>query len=56
MIGQNVTIKKVDVGDLIVVEKSGAYGLSFSPSGFLCHRLPVEIMYDNGIFLELGKG
>ncbi len=56
VIGQNVTIKKVVVGDLIVVEKSGAYGLSFSPSGFLRHRLPVEIMYDNGIFLELGKG
>lgn len=56
VIGQNVTIKKAVVGDLIVVEKSGAYGLSFSPSGFLRHRLPVEIMYDNGMFLELGKG
>lgn len=56
VIGQNVLINKVDVGDLIVIEKSGAYGLSFSPLSFLSHRLPSQIMYDNGSFIDMGKG
>lgn len=56
VIGQNVLISKVDVGNLIVIEKSGAYGLSFSPLSFLSHRLPSQIMYDNGQFIDMGKG
>lgn len=55
VIGQDVTMKKAEVGDLIVVEKSGAYGLTFSPLRFLNHRLPAEIMYDNGQFIEVGE-
>ena len=33
-----------EVGDLIVVFQSGAYGLSASPTGFLSHPPPVEIL------------
>lgn len=53
VIGQDVTIRKAEVEDLIVVEKSGAYGLTFSPLCFLSHRLPIEIMYDNGQYIKL---
>lgn len=53
VIGQNVIINQANVGDLIVVEKSGAYGVSFSPYGFLNHRLPSQIMYQEGKFIEM---
>ncbi len=33
-----------DVGDLIVVFQSGAYGLTASPTAFLSHPLPAEIL------------
>jgi diaminopimelate decarboxylase len=31
-------------GDLVVVFQSGAYGLSASPTGFLSHALPLEVL------------
>jgi diaminopimelate decarboxylase len=33
-----------EVGDLIVVFQSGAYGLTASPTAFLSHPLPAEIL------------
>ncbi len=35
-------------GDYIVIEKSGAYGLTYSPMNFLSHDTPVEILELNG--------
>jgi diaminopimelate decarboxylase len=35
---------KADVGDLIVVFQSGAYGLTASPTRFLNHPEPVEVL------------
>jgi diaminopimelate decarboxylase len=32
------------VGDLIVVFQSGAYGLTASPTAFLGHPAPVEVL------------
>lgn len=32
------------VGDLVVVFQTGAYGLSASPTGFLSHSLPAELL------------
>jgi diaminopimelate decarboxylase len=32
------------VGDLIVVMQSGAYGLTASPTAFLGHPAPVEVL------------
>jgi diaminopimelate decarboxylase len=37
-------VAKADVGDLIVVFQSGAYGLTASPIAFLSHPAPVEIL------------
>jgi diaminopimelate decarboxylase len=38
----------LEAGDLIAVMQSGAYGLSASPTGFLSHAKPVEVLVDNG--------
>ncbi len=35
-------------GDLVAVMQSGAYALSASPSGFLSHPAPAEILVDDG--------
>ncbi len=47
LLGQKVMLPSdTDEGDIIVIEKSGAYGLTYSPYGFLSHRLPLEIGYE----------
>jgi diaminopimelate decarboxylase len=43
-LADEVEIAKADVGDLIVVFQSGAYGLTASPTAFLNHPAPVEIL------------
>jgi diaminopimelate decarboxylase len=44
LLGDKVTLPRADVGDLIVVFKSGAYGLTASPVNFLSHPPPVEVL------------
>ena len=39
---KNLFIKKANVGDLVVTEQLGAYGLTFSPVNFLSHLIPKE--------------
>ena len=48
VIGSKVKLPQVESGDLIVVEKSGAYGLTHSPVMFLSHPLPAEVLVDKG--------
>lgn len=44
VLGQKVRLARAEAGDLLIVEKSGAYGLTHSPVLFLSHALPAEIM------------
>ena len=45
VIGQSVQINKdIKAGDYIVIDKSGAYGVTYSPLAFLGHISPIEIM------------
>ncbi|WP_062432660.1 pyridoxal-dependent decarboxylase, exosortase A system-associated [Herbidospora daliensis] len=44
LLGDRVELPRVDVGDLVVVFQAGAYGLTASPTGFLSHPAPVEIL------------
>jgi diaminopimelate decarboxylase len=37
-------LPKLEVGDLIAVMQSGAYGLTASPTAFLSHPRPGEIL------------
>jgi diaminopimelate decarboxylase len=43
-LADRMELAKAEVGDLIVVFQSGAYGLSASPVGFLSHPPPAEIL------------
>jgi diaminopimelate decarboxylase len=44
LLADNMELAKADVGDLIVVFQSGAYGFTASPIAFLSHPAPVEII------------
>jgi diaminopimelate decarboxylase len=58
VIGQRVMLPKAEPGDYLVVEKSGAYGLTNSPVMFLSHPQPAEVLvYDDAVYIlrEHGK-
>lgn len=42
-------------GDLVAIMQSGAYALSASPSGFLSHPAPAEILVDGGKAVAIRK-
>ena len=46
-LGDQVALPKAEVGDLVAVFMAGAYGASASPSRFLAHPDPVEMMVNN---------
>ncbi len=57
MIAQKVMLPAVTPGDIIAIEKSGAYGLTQSPAAFLSHPLPAEvILYNNMTYLLRERG
>lgn len=43
-LGDKVSLPKAQVGDLVVIFQSGAYGRSASPTGFLGHPPPAELL------------
>ncbi|MGW4892742.1 diaminopimelate decarboxylase [Kitasatospora sp. NPDC004240] len=47
-IGKNVLLPEVRVGDLLGVDRSGAYGPTASPVFFLSHGYPAEVLVDGG--------
>jgi diaminopimelate decarboxylase len=44
LLAADVDLPKADVGDLVVVFQAGAYGLTASPTAFLSHPAPVEVL------------
>lgn len=44
LLGDSVELPEAEVGDLVVVFQSGAYGLTASPTSFLGHPQPVEVL------------
>jgi diaminopimelate decarboxylase len=44
LLADRLEMGRAEVGDLIVVLQSGAYGLSASPAGFLSHPPPAEVL------------
>ncbi len=44
LLGDKVELARAEPGDLVVVFQSGAYGLSSSPTAFLSHPEPVEVL------------
>lgn len=54
LIGQKVLLsEQAKPGDYVVIEKSGAYGLTFSPSDFLGHEKPIELLLKDGTYTVL---
>jgi diaminopimelate decarboxylase len=44
LLGDRATLPPADVGDLVVVFQAGAYGLTASPTAFLSHPEPAEVL------------
>lgn len=44
MLGDNVCLPPADEGDLVVIFQAGAYGLTASPTAFLGHPMPPEVL------------
>jgi diaminopimelate decarboxylase len=44
LLGDRVVLPRGEIGDLVVVFQSGAYGLTASPTAFLSHPAPAEIL------------
>jgi diaminopimelate decarboxylase len=43
-----ITLPQVEVGDVLAISNSGAYGITASPTRFISHPEPVEILLRNG--------
>ena len=44
VLGRGVPLPAVEEGDLVGVFQSGAYGLTASPTAFLSHPAPAEVL------------
>jgi diaminopimelate decarboxylase len=44
LLGDNVSVPAASLGDLVVLFQAGAYGLTASPTAFLGHPAPAEIL------------
>lgn len=44
LLGDRVRLPRAEVGDLVVVFQAGAYGLTASPTAFLGHPAPAEVL------------
>ena len=56
MFGSNISLAEPEVGDLIGVFYSGAYGFSASNLGFLSHPAPAEVLLWHGAAHQLRAG
>lgn len=43
-LARGVNLPRAEIGDLVAIFQSGAYGRSASPLSFLSHRLPTEVL------------
>ncbi|RBM20490.1 pyridoxal-dependent decarboxylase, exosortase A system-associated [Streptomyces sp. PT12] len=44
LLGDRVDLPRAEIGDLIAIFQAGAYGLTASPTAFLGHPAPVEVL------------
>ena len=44
LLADDVALPRVEVGDLVVIFQAGAYGLTASPTAFLSHPSPAEVL------------
>ena len=46
ILATDITLPKVRVGDVLAVSNSGAYGITASPTRFISHPEPVEMIIE----------
>jgi diaminopimelate decarboxylase len=44
LLGNDVSLPRAEIGDLVVLFQAGAYGLTASPTAFLSHPAPAEVL------------
>jgi diaminopimelate decarboxylase len=44
LLGDHVSLPAAQIGDLVVLFQAGAYGLTASPTAFLSHPMPAEVL------------
>lgn len=44
LLGRDAALPKAEIGDLVVIFQAGAYGLTASPTAFLSHPAPAEVL------------
>jgi len=44
LLGERCALPTAEIGDLVVVFQSGAYGMTASPTAFLSHPSPLEVL------------
>ena len=44
LLGDNIALPRAEIGDLVAVFQAGAYGLTASPTAFLGHATPLEVL------------
>ncbi|MGE0823677.1 MAG: diaminopimelate decarboxylase [Candidatus Binatia bacterium] len=52
-LARDVVLPSPEIGDVIGILQSGAYGVTASPVGFLSHPLPAEVWVENGKATEI---
>jgi diaminopimelate decarboxylase len=52
-LARGIVLPRAEIGDLVGIFQSGAYGRSASPVGFLSHPLPAEIWVDAGLHVRI---
>jgi diaminopimelate decarboxylase len=44
LLARDVCLPRAEIGDLVVVFQAGAYGMTASPTAFLGHPTPTELL------------
>ena len=55
LLADRMLFPDAEIGDLVVVLQSGAYGYTASPLGFLSHPAPAQIATDNSMMFAMAK-
>ena len=51
----DVELPALDIGHVVAIPRSGAYGLTSSPSRFISHPEPREIMWNEGTWADISE-
>jgi diaminopimelate decarboxylase len=53
VLASNILLPELAVGDVLAIENSGAYGLTASPTRFISHPEPAEVLFKGGEMIEV---